>query len=314
MRRRYHQAPSGSRHVWLAATACLFALLGSACSEGGAPSNEANQAASEECDPEDARALLTELGTRAQRVPLLAPDSILQPALREAYDSLVTPELLDRWLSAPIEAPGRETSSPWPERMEIDSVVAAEDGSCRVYGTLVYVTSTEAATGGEVGRRTVVARVVGGETHRVAELQLGAFGGEPDPDGSTAAAAVGDPEGRDPAAVIRRYYEAVNAGDYQAAYALWGDSGRSSGQSFEEFAAGYSDTESVQVEIGEPGRVEAAAGSRYIRIPVVLRARLKSGEEQRFEGTYTLRRAVVDGATEAQRRWHIDSAELRETS
>jgi hypothetical protein len=36
-------------------------------------------------------------------------------------------------------------------------------------------------------------------------------------------------------------------------------------------------------------------------------------QEQRYEGTYDLRRTVVDGATEAQRRWHFFSAALTQT-
>jgi hypothetical protein len=37
----------------------------------------------------------------------------------------------------------------------------------------------------------------------------------------------------------------------------------------------------------------------------------KTGEHQRFKGSYTLRRVNhVDGATAAQRRWHIESAKL----
>jgi hypothetical protein len=66
------------------------------------------------------------------------------------------------------------------------------------------------------------------------------------------------------------------------------------------------------VEVGAPGRVEGAAGSRYVEIPVVVRARTRAGKAQRFEGTYTLKRTVVDGATPAQRSWRIASASLRE--
>jgi len=43
--------------------------------------------------------------------------------------------------------------------------------------------------------------------------------------------------------------------------------------------------------------VEGAAGSRYVTIPVTVRAETTTGREQRFVGSYTLRRSVVDGAT-----------------
>ena len=64
--------------------------------------------------------------------------------------------------------------------------------------------------------------------------------------------------------------------------------------------------------MGEPGRIEGAAGSRYIRIPVEVRATTADGAAQCFRGSYTLRRGVVPGATEEVRRWRIYSAELRE--
>ena len=114
-----------------------------------------------------------------------------------------------------------------------------------------------------------------------------------------------------PAAVIHEYYDAINARDYRRAYALWGDLGAGSPLTYEKFAAGFADTDSVHVEIGEPGRVEGAAGSRFVDVPVIIFATTKSGEHQRFEGRYTLRRSVVDGASPAQKRWHIYSAEIR---
>jgi hypothetical protein len=64
------------------------------------------------------------------------------------------------------------------------------------------------------------------------------------------------------------------------------------------------------VEIGEPGRVVGAAGSRFVEIPVVVRATTEDGVEQRYSGSYVLRRTVVDGSTAEQRRWHLYSAHL----
>ncbi len=112
------------------------------------------------------------------------------------------------------------------------------------------------------------------------------------------------------AAVIRRYYAAIAAGRYREAYDLWGDGGRNSGQTFDAFSAGFRHTARVSVAIGAPGRVEGAAGSRYVEIPVVVRALTDSGVRQRFEGTYTLRRAVIEGASAADRRWHLYAGQL----
>lgn len=114
-------------------------------------------------------------------------------------------------------------------------------------------------------------------------------------------------------AVVRDYYAAINGGAFARAYALWADGGRASGQSPQQFADGFTETMGVSVQIGAPGAVEGAAGSRFIEIPVSLIAGQREGGERRFEGTYTLRRAMVDGATPEQRAWRITSATLRET-
>jgi hypothetical protein len=64
--------------------------------------------------------------------------------------------------------------------------------------------------------------------------------------------------------------------------------------------------------VSAPGAIDAAAGSRFITIPVAITATRSDGSVHRFDGTYTLRRAVVDGATAEQRAWRIASADLRE--
>lgn len=112
--------------------------------------------------------------------------------------------------------------------------------------------------------------------------------------------------------VLRNYYAAINARDYAAAYAQWSDGGRASGQSPQQFADGYVETQGVSVALGEPGLVEGAAGSRYIEVPATLEATQADGGIRRYAGSFTLRRTEVDGASEAQRRWHIASASLRE--
>lgn len=118
-----------------------------------------------------------------------------------------------------------------------------------------------------------------------------------------------EPTAEDAVETLSNYFAAIDAGDYETAYAFWGDGGASSGQSFEEFAAGFEDTESFAVELGEASEVEPAAGSRFIEIPVQITATLTSGDEQQFEGSYSLRRAVVEGGVRA---WHLYSADVTE--
>jgi hypothetical protein len=131
-------------------------------------------------------------------------------------------------------------------------------------------------------------------------------------DGDGTASPADEPGVDDAVAVVRDYYAAIAAGDFARAYGLWSDGGRSSGQTPEQFAAGFADTASIQVQPGEPGDVEGAAGSRYVEIPVSVSATQRDGSVRKYIGSYVLRRAVVDGASAEQRAWRIGSAELRE--
>lgn len=111
-------------------------------------------------------------------------------------------------------------------------------------------------------------------------------------------------------AVLGDYYDAIADHDYARAYTHWADGGAASDQSFEAFRRGYAQTASVEVEIGEPGRIDPAAGSRYVQIPIEIRATTTEGTVQCFRGSYTLVRAVVTGASAEQRRWHLYWADV----
>lgn len=122
---------------------------------------------------------------------------------------------------------------------------------------------------------------------------------QPDPKSAQAAAAV-----------VRLYYSAINARDYGTAWSQWGEGGPPN-QSLTRFSAGFADTQSTRVTIGELPAGDAGAGSVFQSVPVTIDAVLKTGKHQRFKGSYTLRRVNdVDGATPAQRRWHLESAKL----
>lgn len=284
----------------LAAALLPAAVLAASCGEpesgarapgtgtDGAPGTEIGQA----CDAEGVREVVDQLGARLNRVSLLAADSIVRREIRREYTPLVTGELLESWISDPASAPGREVSSPWPDRIAIQSVESSEAGVCRVEGEIVYVTSTDVADNGEAALEPVTLHVRNDDGWRISAFE------------STLESGAG------PADIVRRYYAAIAAGAYRRAYELWGNGGAASGQSYEEFAAGFAEMARVNVRVTGPGRVEGAAGSRYVEVPVIVEATTSGGQEQRLEGTYTLRRAVVEGASADQRRWHIYSADI----
>lgn len=109
---------------------------------------------------------------------------------------------------------------------------------------------------------------------------------------------------------IQRYYDAINAHDYGAAWALWGKDGTGNPeQTFDEFVKGFASTRRTHVEIGAPGAIEGAAGSLYVTVPVTVDAVLDNGRRQHFTGSYVLRQP--NRGVAPSQGWHITSATLR---
>ena len=106
--------------------------------------------------------------------------------------------------------------------------------------------------------------------------------------------------------VVQTYYALLEQGKYREAWRLWSDGGKASGMGAEAFAASFAEYAEYHANIGAPGRIEGAAGSLYVTVPVQVYGRLKSGEPFNRKGAVTLRRVNdVPGSTEDQRRWHI---------
>ena len=115
----------------------------------------------------------------------------------------------------------------------------------------------------------------------------------------------------DPADAVRKYYAFLEARDYASAYAMWGDHGMASKQTFAQFADGFAHTAHTSVTVTAPVEIEGAAGSSYAEVKVDVKAETTEGAEQRFTGSYVVRRTNdVPGATPAQLRWHFNSARL----
>lgn len=100
------------------------------------------------------------------------------------------------------------------------------------------------------------------------------------------------------AAVLRSYPTALRAHDGARQAVEWEPE-----TSEASVARRLRDTTIAAFTVGTPGRIEGAAGSRYIEVPVTLD--LATPDPQRLHGVATLRRAVVDGATAAERHWRI---------
>ena len=142
----------------------------------------------------------------------------------------------------------------------------------------------------------------------------GTAGGLPDDRTPVPEAPFGETSAQGAANVVQSYFALIEQRRFGEAWRLWSDGGRASGMSEEAFAGGFDRYSEYHAQIGAPGRIEGAAGTLYVEVPVVVYGRLSSGREFRMSGAMTLRRAnEVPGSTAEQRRWRIASSELRPT-
>jgi len=257
--------------------------------------------------------VILSFGERMKLVPLLAPDSTPVHQIRSRYAGLTSPSLIEMWARDPRHAPGRLTSSPWPDHIEIHALT--REAPDRFLADAEIVERTSADSAGKALKtpvRLAVSKIAG--EWLITRYDTAEPGAPRREEPSASALEESDPA-LAPAravAVIRGYYDAIDGKRYVQAYQMWESNGAASGRTQAQFVSGYAHTRSVQVAIARPGPIGAAAGSRYIEIPVHVTAINDRGERESYVGKYTLRRAVVDGATLEQRLWHIYSASLRQ--
>ena len=99
--------------------------------------------------------LVKNFGDRLKMVSLLALEDLVKDSLKESYGEFVSPTLIEKWQSDPANAPGRVTSSPWPERIDILSVNKLSESEYVVYGSIIEMTSVEMTQGGIAAKRPI---------------------------------------------------------------------------------------------------------------------------------------------------------------
>jgi hypothetical protein len=119
-----------------------------------------------------------------------------------------------------------------------------------------------------------------------------------------------DPKSAQGAAqLVQGYYGLLEERRFADAQKLWGDRNDNGRQDPAGFAARFAGFSEIHANVGAPGNGEGAAGSIYVTVPVQVYARLAhSGKPWYALRTVTLRRVNdVDGSSETDRAWHIDS-------
>jgi hypothetical protein len=94
------------------------------------------------------RTVVTEFGKRLRMVAVLAPKEMVAKAMDEEYPALVSTDLLAIWKNNPEKAPGKRTSSPSPERIDISSIEAKGHDTYVVKGRVILLTAQERRDGG----------------------------------------------------------------------------------------------------------------------------------------------------------------------
>jgi hypothetical protein len=99
-------------------------------------------------DKQDIATIVQAFGKKLQFVSLTASSGSIIQAVKDNYGPFISAGLLSGWEEHPESTPGRMTSSPWPDRIEILSIDSNPDGSYDVQGNVIEVTSVEAVNGG----------------------------------------------------------------------------------------------------------------------------------------------------------------------
>jgi hypothetical protein len=107
--------------------------------------------------------------------------------------------------------------------------------------------------------------------------------------------------------LLASYYDAINLGEYARAWSYWETP---PDPSFEEFAEGFSDTESVMLVVRPPTRSEGAAGSTYVAIPALLSAAHTDGSQHNFVGCFVARRSNI-GRPGVEQEWSLFEATVQ---
>ncbi|HEX7782474.1 MAG TPA: hypothetical protein VF509_06680 [Sphingobium sp.] len=111
------------------------------------------------------------------------------------------------------------------------------------------------------------------------------------------------------AQLVQGYYGLLEEKRFGEAQKLWGDRSDYAQQDAAAFAHRFAGFSEIHANIDAPGDGEGAAGSLYVTVPVQVYARIAAtGKPWYALRSVTLRRVNdVDGSTDAQRGWHIDT-------
>jgi hypothetical protein len=101
-------------------------------------------------------ALVESFGSKLKEVSLSAPGEIVSQEIETIYAPFVSSTFLLNLTNDPTRAPGRDVSSPWPEKIEIISMEKLDSYTIQVKGKIILMTSVEVAQGGNAGETPIM--------------------------------------------------------------------------------------------------------------------------------------------------------------
>ena len=108
---------------------------------------------------QQARIVVVDFGQAMQSVSVMASTDVAAGEIAQEYGPYVDPKLLAVWEENPAIAPGRVTSSPWPDHIMVNSVTDDGLGGFHVQGSVIELTSQDIAAGTQTAADPVVVTV-----------------------------------------------------------------------------------------------------------------------------------------------------------
>ncbi|HVM90350.1 MAG TPA: hypothetical protein VMU11_00435, partial [Verrucomicrobiae bacterium] len=109
--------------------------------------------------------LVTDFGNALKNVPLSGTRDVADQAMDQNYATYLSAPLLMQWKDDPSHALGRPTSSPWPQRIEIEKLVQTNATTYDVTGDIIEITSEDLAQGTQGSRVPVHVQVQNFDGH-----------------------------------------------------------------------------------------------------------------------------------------------------
>uniref|UniRef100_UPI0035CBD0C7 hypothetical protein n=1 Tax=uncultured Sphingomonas sp. TaxID=158754 RepID=UPI0035CBD0C7 len=213
-------------------------------------------------------------------------------------------------LSLPLLAAACAQSAPNTNSVDINTAATQAQGAVDAYGSNAPVEIAEPdAPKGAADDAIVTA---GNAVPALDPPAPGTPDGLPDDRTPVSEARFTPDSAQGAANVVQTYYALIGERKYAQAFALR-DAATAGAPTADAFAVSFARYSEYHANVGAPSAIEAGAGQRYVTVPVQIYARLKQGATPVYEiGSVTLHRTGdIDGATAAQRSWHIRSIDVK---